>query len=52
MVIYRGYNITRNSEGRFGIHSAGSYPPISETFETEDAAMDFIDKKRREFLRK
>lgn len=46
-MIYRGYDIKKNSEGRYGIHSAGSYPVIEETFDTEDDAMDFIDRQRR-----
>lgn len=47
MTIYRGYNITKNEDGSYGIHSGGSFAPVAETFPTEEAAMDFIDAQRK-----
>lgn len=47
MTIYRGYDIKPTEDGKFGIHSTGSFAVITETFNSEDAAMDFIDKTRR-----
>jgi hypothetical protein len=48
MTIYRGFDIKPNNDGTYGIHSAGSFAPVTETFPTEEAAMDFIDRKRRD----
>lgn len=47
MTIYRGYDITKNADGSYGVHSAGSFPVIAETFPTEEAAMSAIDAARR-----
>lgn len=52
MTIYRGYDITKNDDGTYGVHSSGSYPVIAETFPTEEAAMGAIDAARRAALRK
>jgi hypothetical protein len=49
---YRGYDITPTTDGKFGIHSMGSHPPVTETFDTEEKAMDYIDSLRRKELRK
>lgn len=51
MTIYRGYDIKQNDDGSFGIHSGGSFPPVAETFESEDRAMDYIDALRRQALK-
>lgn len=47
MTIYRGYDIKKNGDGSYGVHSQGSFPVIAETFPTEDAAMNAIDAARR-----
>lgn len=52
MTIYRGCDITRNPDGTYSIHSNGSLPVILQTFPTEDAAMDHIDRVRKEMTRK
>ena len=43
MTIYRGYDIKPNADGTFGVHSGGSYAVVTETFPTEEAAMNAID---------
>ena len=48
--IYRGYDIKPNEDGTFGLHSAGSFPVVTETFPTEEKAMDHIDALRRRRL--
>lgn len=47
-MIYRGYDILKNREGSYGLHSNGSYPVVTETFPTDEAAMNWIDKYHRE----
>lgn len=47
MTIYRGYDITPNGEGRFEIRRDKKLIR-TETFPTEDTAMDCVDKMRRE----
>jgi hypothetical protein len=47
MTIYRGYDIKPNADGTFGIHSGGSHAVITETFPSEEAAMNAIDALRR-----
>jgi hypothetical protein len=44
---YRGRDIKQNSDGAFSIHSTGSFPVVTETFPTEEAAMDHIDRLKR-----
>jgi hypothetical protein len=44
---YRGYDIKQNKDGSYGVHSMGSHPVITETFPSEEAAMDHIDTLRR-----
>jgi hypothetical protein len=51
MTIYRGYDITRNDDGTYSIHSMGSFPVVDQTFPSETAAMDFIDQARRNLAR-
>ena len=50
MTIYRGYDIKKNEDGSYGIHSGGSFAPVAETFPSEEAAMDFIDAQRKAAL--
>jgi len=45
--IYRGFDITQNDDGSFAIHSMGSYPPVTDTFASEDAAMTAVDAIKR-----
>lgn len=47
MTIYRGYDITKNEDDSYGLHSGGSRPPVAQTFQSEEAAMDFVDIERR-----
>lgn len=46
-MIYRGYEITKNEDGSWSIHSGGSFPLVNEKFASDEAAMNWIDAYKR-----
>lgn len=47
-MIYRGFEIKQNAKGKYGVHSTGSEPIVTETFADEEEAMVWIDAYKRQ----